>query len=262
MSDTDFFRAGEHRLEYRFINRDAVFDRPTLVLLHEGLGSVALWKKFPDEVAAATGCPVLVYSRHGYGRSDRLIAPRAVDYMHHEALVVLPEVLDALDVADPVLVGHSDGGSIALIHAGSGIRPVCSVVALAPHVFVEDLTVTSIAQAKVAFETTDLPQKLGRYHDDVESTFRGWNDIWLHPDFRAWNIESYLPGITCPVLLIQGEDDQYGTRAQVDAIADQVSGPAEVLMLENCGHSPQVDRKEAVIAAVRKLVIVSSSSAT
>ncbi len=175
--------------------------------------------------------------------------------MHREALDVLPEVLDQLRIDNPVLIGHSDGASIALIHAGAGRRPVRGVVAMAPHVFVEDITVKSIAEAGETFRNTDLPERLGRYHDDVVSTFRGWNDIWLHPDFRRWNIEEYLPGVTVPVLLIQGEDDQYGTVAQVEAIARQVSGPVETVMLPDCAHSPhQSVQKDATIAAIVQFV--------
>jgi pimeloyl-ACP methyl ester carboxylesterase len=249
----EFLQAAGHRLEYRWINPAGVRanpDRPVLVFLHEGLGSTALWKTFPDLVAEAAGCRTLVYSRYGYGKSDRLAAPRAVDYMHREALDVLPEVLDQLGVTSPILVGHSDGASIALIHAGAGKRAVRAVVAMAPHVFVEDLTVASIAQAKVTFETTDLAPKLARYHDDATATFRGWNDIWLHPDFRRWNIEAYLPALSCPVLLIQGADDQYGTLAQIDAIGHQVRGPVERLVLPQCGHSPHVDQKDATLEAI------------
>ncbi len=251
-----FLTAGGHRLEYELLHPESATPRaPTLVFLHEGLGSVALWKGCPAEVAAATGSKALVYSRYGYGKSDKMSASREVDYMHREALQVLPEVLDQLDIGEPVLVGHSDGASIALIHAGAGKRPVRGVVAMAPHVFVEDVTVESIAQAKTAFETTDLAERLGRYHDDVQSTFRGWNDIWLHPDFRRWNIETYLPGIRCPVLLIQGEDDQYGTAAQLDAIAGQVSGAIETLMLAGCAHSPhQSAQKGAALAAIATFV--------
>lgn len=250
-----FVQAGGHRLEYVTcppgrLSGTAAATRPTLVFLHEGLGSVALWKSFPLDVAEASGCPALVYSRFGYGKSDRLLAPRTVDYMHREALDVLPEVLDRLGIDNPILVGHSDGASIALIHAGAGKRPVRGVVAMAPHVFVEDITVKSIAEAGETFRTTDLPQRLGRYHDDVASTFRGWNDIWLHPDFRRWNIEEVLAGIRCPVLLIQGEDDQYGTAAQVEAIARLVSGPVETLMLPDCAHSPHHEQKDATLAAI------------
>ncbi|HEX4985530.1 MAG TPA: alpha/beta hydrolase [Burkholderiales bacterium] len=250
-----FLTAGGHRLEYVLLDPPAaVAGAPALVMLHEGLGSVALWKTFPASAAAVTGARVLAYSRYGYGKSDRLAAPHGVDYMHREALDVLPEVLDRLGIGDPVLVGHSDGASIALIHAGAGRWPVRGVVAMAPHVFVEDVTVRSIAQAKVAFATTDLPQRLGRFHDDVESTFRGWNDIWLHPDFLQWNIEACLAGIRCPVLLIQGEDDQYGTRAQVDAVARGVSGPVEVLMLPDCAHAPHQTNRDETLQAVAKFV--------
>lgn len=251
-----FVDAGGHRLEYKWISPKVRSNEPdpVLVLLHEGLGSIALWKDFPDRLAEATSCTVLVYSRYGYGKSDRLTAARGVDYMHREALEVLPQVLDALSIRSPVLVGHSDGASIALIHAGAGRRPVRGVVAMAPHVFVEDVTVSSIAQAKVMFESTDLAVKLGRYHDDAASTFWGWNNIWLHPDFRAWNIEEYLPRITSPVLVIQGEDDQYGTVAQVEAIARQVKGPIETLMLPRCAHSPQVDQREATLEAIAGFV--------
>ena len=248
--------AGGHRLEYSLLHPDAgASPAPTLVFLHEGLGSVALWKNFPAEVVAATGCPALVYSRYGYGKSEKLAAPRKVDYMHREALDVLPNILDQLGIESPVLVGHSDGASIALIHAGAGKRSVRGVVAMAPHVFVEDVTVTSIAEAGETFRTTELPERLGRYHDDVDSTFRGWNEIWLHPDFRRWNIEEYLADIRCPVLLIQGEDDQYGTIAQIDAIAARVSGPVETILLPDCAHSPhQSVQKDAAIAAITEFV--------
>jgi pimeloyl-ACP methyl ester carboxylesterase len=254
-----FIHAGGHRLEYRWIHprsraASTPNESPVLLFLHEGLGCAALWKSFPNAVVEATGCSALVYSRYGYGKSDPLIEPRGVDYMHREALEVLPGLLDALPVRNPLLIGHSDGASIALIHAGAGKSPVRGVIAMAPHVFVEDVSIVSIARAKVAFETTDLPAKLGRYHDDVVSAFRGWNDIWLHPDFRSWNIEAYLPAITCPVLLIQGEDDQYGTLAQVEAIERQVGGPAETVKLAGCGHSPHVDRPEATLHAIARFV--------
>lgn len=248
-------RAGGHRLEYERIAPDSIgATRPALVFLHEGLGSTSLWKDFPDRVVHATGCPALVYSRYGYGRSDRLVQPHALDYMHREALETLPDLLAQLSIGAPILIGHSDGASIALIYAGAQCGPVRALVLMAPHVFVEDVTVNGIAQAKVTFETTDLARKLGRYHDDPVSTFYGWNDVWLRPEFRGWNIEQYLSQIAVPTLLIQGEDDQYGTRAQVDAIARQVVGPVEVVMLDRCGHSPHVDRTEATMAAISEFV--------
>ncbi len=224
-----------------------------LVFLHEGLGSVSHWKDFPAQVAAATGCPVTVYSRYGCGNSDVLTEPRAVSYMHDEGLRTLPDLLGELQIENPILVGHSDGGSIALIHAGAHDR-VRGLVLLAPHVFVEELSVTSIAHAKTSFETTNLREKLGRHHRDAARTFWGWNDIWLHPDFRRWNIEEYLPRITCPILAIQGLDDQYGTMAQVQAIARQSGGPVEILPLAECRHSPQRDQPETVRAAIARFV--------
>jgi pimeloyl-ACP methyl ester carboxylesterase len=255
MSSPQFLEAGGHRLEYQQVRPpEAEADAPTLVFLHEGLGSVALWKRFPGEVAQAAACPALVYSRYGYGKSDKLAPPRQVDYMHREALDVLPQVLDQLGIENPILIGHSDGASIALIHAGSGTRPVRGLVAMAPHVFVEDITVRSIAEAREAWRSTDLPERLGRYHDHVDAAFRGWNDIWLHPDFLRWNIEEYLGDIRCPLLLIQGEDDQYGTPAQVHAIEQQVSGPVETLLLADCAHSPHQSQLDATRDAIVEFV--------
>jgi pimeloyl-ACP methyl ester carboxylesterase len=223
---------------------------PTLVFLHEGLGSVALWRDFPQRVADAIGHPALMYSRAGYGRSTALAAARTPRYMHDEALVVLPALLDALDLLEVILIGHSDGASIALIHAGARIRPVRALVAMAPHVFVEELSLASIAQARHDYQSTGLRTKLGRYHADVDSAFRGWNDIWLSPAFRDWNIEASLPGIDCPLLLIQGREDEYGTAAQLDAIERQVAGRVERVELSDCGHSPHCDQPQATLAAI------------
>jgi len=228
-------------------------EAPELVFLHEGLGSVSHWKDFPARVAEATGCPVTVYSRYGSGNSDLLKEPRGVRNMHEEALQSLPDLLSQLKIENPILVGHSDGGSIAIINAGVHDR-VRGLVLLAPHVFVEDLSVASIAEAKAKFETTNLPEKLARHHRDAARTFWGWNDIWLHPDFRSWNIEEYLPRITCPALVIQGLEDQYGTMAQVEAIRRQSAGPVELLALDDCRHSPQRDQPEKVIEAISRFV--------
>ncbi len=228
---------------------------PPIVMLHEGLGSLAMWKDFPAALAQATGAGVLVFSRYGYGRSTPLEAPFATDYMHREALETLPALLDRRGIERPLLFGHSDGASIALIHAGGTDRRLAGLVLEAPHVFVEELTVASIETAKTVFETTDLKDKLGRYHDDPERTFRGWNDIWLHPDFRAWNIEEYLPRIETPVLAIQGRDDEYGTMAQIDAIEHGVAGRFERLELDGCKHSPHRDRREAVLDATREFLV-------
>ncbi len=247
-----FLTAGGHRLEYERIAGDS--GAPTLILLHEGLGSVALWRDFPARLAAATGCPAVVYSRHGYGRSDPLAAPRGVDYMHREALATLPELRAALALEQAILVGHSDGASIALIHAGSGRWPVRAVVLAAPHVFVEDVSIASIAAARTAYETTDLRQRLARYHADVDSAFRGWNDIWLDPAFRTWNIEDVLPGVRCPVLAIQGADDEYGTLAQIDAIEQGAAGRFERLVLPDCKHSPHRDQEQATLEAMARFI--------
>ncbi|HET9408098.1 MAG TPA: alpha/beta hydrolase [Candidatus Sulfotelmatobacter sp.] len=245
-------RAGGHSLEVRRIPASKG-QLPELVFLHEGLGSVSHWKDFPDRVADATGCGCTIYSRYGNGQSDVLQEPRPVSFMHDEALTTLPQVLKELKIRDPILIGHSDGGSIALIYAGAP-NTVRGLVLLAPHVFVEDLSVASIAAAKVKFQTTNLAEKLARHHRDAAKTFWGWNDIWLHPDFRAWNIEEYLPKITCPILVIQGFEDQYGTMAQVEAIERQAMGRVEVLQLNHCGHSAHRDHPEAVLAAIARFV--------
>ena len=251
-SVTQSLRVQGHNLEvHRISGRKR--DLPELVFLHEGLGSVSHWKKFPAEAANATECPVTIYSRYGSGNSDLLREPRPVTYMHDEALHALPDLLSQLHIDDPILIGHSDGASIAIIYAGTHNR-LRGMVLLAPHVFVEDVSIASITEAKIRFEKTDLPQKLARHHRDAAGTFWGWNNIWLNPDFRRWNIEEYLPRITCPILVIQGEDDQYGTMAQVEAIQRQCGGPVEVLALKECRHSPQRDQPEATLAAIQEFV--------
>lgn len=243
-----FVTVCSHRIEY---GRVAVTraDRPTLVFLHGGLGSVAMWRDFPSRVAHATSCNALVYSRYGYGSSEPLREPRTVSFMHDEALATLPELLDQLAIDRPILVGHSDGGSIALIHAGGARRLTGGLVLMAPHVLVEDISIASIAAAKVTYETSDLRAKLARYHADVDSAFWGWNRIWLHPDFRRWNIEDYLPCISCPVIAMQGEDDEYGSMEQLARIGRQVAD-VELLALKDCRHSPDRDQPEAVIEAI------------
>jgi pimeloyl-ACP methyl ester carboxylesterase len=250
--DSFFLTIRRRKLEVQRIAGER-HDAPTLVFLHEGLGSVSLWRDFPASIGARTGCPVLVYSRYGHGNSDVLQEPRAITYMHEEALDVLPELLEKLSIRSPILVGHSDGGSIALIYAGAYDR-VKALILLAPHVFVEEISVASIAAAKAAFESTDLPEKLARHHRDVAKTFWGWNDIWLHPDFPRWNIEQYLPRIACPVLAIQGYEDEYGTMAQLDAIARQAAGPVSLVRLADCKHSPHRDQPEQVLEAIAAFV--------
>jgi len=219
---------------------------PTIVMLHEGLGSLTHWRDFPRRLAERTGSGVLVYSRYGHGNSERLAEKRPVSYMHREAQVVLPAVLQLRGIERPVLVGHSDGASIALIFAGTFPDAARALILEAPHVFVEDITVESIAQAKTVYQTTDLSQRLGRYHAHVDDTFWGWNNIWLDPAFRSWNIEEYLGKIRCPVLLIQGEDDEYGTPRQLEAIHARIPA-AEILLLAKCRHSPHRDQPEATL---------------
>ena len=229
---------------------------PTLVFLHEGLGCVDMWRDFPARVAHASGCGVLVYSRAGYGRSDACELPRPLRYMHDEALDVLPELLRAAGVREHVLVGHSDGASIAIVHAGAEPRPgLRGLILEAPHVFCEDISVRSIDAARRAYEVNDLRARLKRYHgDNVDGAFRGWNRAWLDPDFRRWNIEEYLPGIRVPAQVIQGADDEYGTLAQVEAIRAQAGAPVETVILPACGHSPHRDQADAVLEAMTRFV--------
>jgi len=234
----------------------AAASKTTLVFLHEGLGCTAMWRDFPAKVAVATGCRAFVFSRLGYGRSDSCPLPRPIRFMHDEGLTMLPEVLAAANIDDYILIGHSDGGSIALIHAGgTPARGLRGVITEAAHIFCEALTIRSIQQAKTAFSDGDLRQKLEKYHGkNTDTAFWGWNDVWLHPEFSRWNIASYLPGIQVPVLAIQGEADHYGTQAQIDAIVQQAGGGAEIVMLRGCGHAPHRDRENATLAAMRSFI--------
>ena len=250
----EFVTAGGARLEYRWFGPrpDAA---PTIVFLHEGLGSAGLWRDFPARLAEAAGCGAVAYSRAGYGRSDPASLPRPVRFMHDEALV-LREVLERLEIRDHVLFGHSDGASISLIHAGSGPAPgLRGVIVEAPHVFTEPHGLASIAAIREVYETTDLRRRLARHHgENVDVAFRGWNDVWLDPEFAAWNIEAYLPAIRAPMLVIQGEDDEYGTWAQVEAILRQSGGPVEVLPVAHCGHSPHREHPDIVLNAAAAFI--------
>jgi pimeloyl-ACP methyl ester carboxylesterase len=234
----------------------------TLVFLHEGLGSAKQWRDFPKRIADATGRNAIAYSRLGYGASEPVELPRPLSYMQDEARVFVPALLDALGVQAAILIGHSDGGSIALVHAAlDGGKRVKGLILEAPHVFVEDVSIASIAKAREAFEQGDLREKLSKHHGaNVDVAFRGWNDAWLDPNFRSWNLEEHLPRITVPTLVIQGEDDPYGTRAQVDAIARQVSGRVETLMLPKCGHAPHRDQPDATAAAMVAFIETSAPS--
>jgi pimeloyl-ACP methyl ester carboxylesterase len=220
---------------------------PTLVFLHEGLGSAGLWRDFPEKLADATGLPAFVYSRAGYGKSDAALMPRTVRYMHEEA-ELLPEILAAAGIDDPVLVGHSDGASIAIIHAGCGGK-ARALVLEAPHVFTEETGLRSIANAREAYERGDLRQRLAKHHRDVDAAFWGWNRPWLDPEFRKWNLEELLPRIAAPILVVQGEQDEYGTQDQVGAI-QRGARDVEVLLLPDCGHSPHRDQPEATLRGI------------
>lgn len=240
------------RLEYRDYPASQP-DRPPLVMLHEGLGSVALWRHFPEQVAAATGCRVIVWSRAGYGGSQSYPEPRTPRYMHREGEEALPALLAALGVERPVLIGHSDGASIALIYAGAFPDALRGIFLMAPHEFVEEKTLAGIRAAKEAWQTTDWPKKLARYHHLPEQVFNDWNDTWLSPAFGDWNIKDYLLRIRCPVVALQGWDDEYATMRQIDVIAEEVPG-TELIKLENCGHSPHRDQPEEVLAAIKRFV--------
>jgi pimeloyl-ACP methyl ester carboxylesterase len=223
---------------------------PTLVLLHEGLGCVALWRDTPARLAQATGCGVFAYSRLGYGGSDPVPLPRPLTYMHDEA-ARLPGVLDAAGVRRAILVGHSDGASIAAIYAGSRYDPrVRGLVLIAPHFFTEETGLASIASARDAYEHGDLRTRLARHHRDVDVAFRGWNAAWLDPGFRAWRIDEFLPYIRVPMLLIQGERDEYGTAAQLRAVEEVAYGPVETLIVPGAGHAPHRDAPDLVLGAV------------
>jgi pimeloyl-ACP methyl ester carboxylesterase len=237
------------RIEYRMIPGDAAA-APTLVFLHEGLGCVALWRDFPDKVARRLRARALLYSRFGYGASDGLEAKRTPRFMHEEALEVLPRLLDQLGIERAVLIGHSDGASIALIHAARAGRDTAALVLMAPHVFVEPVCLQSIARIRANYDTTDLKRYLAKYHHRPDDAFLGWADIWLDPAFRSWSIEDVLPSVTQPMLLIQGLEDEYGTLAQLDRIEAQVKGPVSRLVLPDCRHSPHRDQETAVLDAI------------
>ena len=242
------------RIEHRWLRAEDAA-APLLIFLHEGLGSVSAWRDFPAELCEAAGCRGLVYSRPGYGRST----PRAPgeswasDFIHRQALELLPALLRALGVEQPPwLFGHSDGGSIALLYAAH--HAVAGTIVLAPHILVEDLSVASIAQARQAWTDSDLPERMARHHDAPESAFFGWNDIWLSPAFRHWSIEDEIAGIRGPLLAVQGLDDPYGTLEQIHGIARRVP-QTRLLELPECGHSPHKDQPEAVIAAVCQVMV-------
>lgn len=227
--------------------------RPVLVLLHEGLGCAALWRAFPAKLAAATGCRVIAGSRAGYGASEPHAEPRTPRYLHREAEEALPAFLAALGIRRPVLIGHSDGGSIALLFAAAFPEVPLGIAVMAPHEFIEAETLAGLRAARKAWATTDWPRKLARYHADAPRVFREWNDLWLSAPFRDWNIEACLRDIHCPVLAIQGEDDEYATLRQIEVIAEQVPG-TQLLKLPRCGHAPHQDQEAEVLAVLAAFV--------
>ncbi|HRD49451.1 MAG: alpha/beta hydrolase [Candidatus Competibacter sp.] len=251
----DLYAAG-HRLHAERLFPIRAAAGPTLVFLHEGLGSIGQWRNFPAQLCTLTGLPGLIYERWGFGRSDPLTGPRPRDYLHREAENSLPEVLAACGIADPpILFGHSDGGSIALLFAAAYPGRTHAVISEAAHVFIEEVCLVGIRAARATYEQGNLREGLCRYHGaNTDSMFRGWCDTWLRPDFRDWNMTAELPRITCPVLIIQGEEDEYGTRAQVDTIATGVSGSAEVLWLPDCAHVPHHQAPDAVLNAAGRFI--------
>ncbi len=238
-------------LEYRHVG-PAPAQAPTIVLLHEGLGCVALWRDFPEALAAKTGYGVFAYSRAGYGASSPCALPRPLTYMHEEAERSLPALLDVIGFREGVLLGHSDGASIAAIYAGSHRDPrLRGLVLMAPHFFTEDPGIAAIAQAKVAFETGDLRERLTRYHgENVDGAFRGWNDAWLDPRFREWTLTEYLPEIAGPTLILQGAEDQYGSERQLEMAQTLCRCRLETVLLPDCRHSPHLDQRDATLEVI------------
>jgi pimeloyl-ACP methyl ester carboxylesterase len=246
------------RIEHQWIAPERA-TTPLIVFLHEGLGSLSMWKDFPKQLCDAAGCRGLVYSRPGYGRSTPRAAQEAwgLDFMHQQAHVVLPALLSALGIdavaQPPWLFGHSDGASITLLYAAQFPQAIAGALVVAPHILVEDLSVSSIEKARTAFLETDLSKRLAKYHDDPDSAFWGWNNIWLHPPFRAWSIEAEIQAIRCPLLAVQGLDDEYGTLEQIHGIARRVP-QTRLLELSDCGHSPHRDQAERLIAAASAFI--------
>ena len=247
-------KVGENVIHYVWVNSDAALKtNPLLIFLHEGLGSIKHWKDFPNQVCAQTQCEGLVYERYGYGASSALREKRTASYLEEEGLEQLPALLEALQIDRPIiLIGHSDGGSISLVHAGTTTHPILGVITEAAHVYLEAIAIEGIEAATQFYESSPvLKKKLARYHGDhTDSTFYGWSDTWRSEAFKTWNIEKYLPQITCPVLVIQGTEDEYGTLDQVHAIANQVSGKAQLLVVEDCKHVPHHQQREKVLAAM------------
>ncbi len=259
--ETGFVDVQGARLEWRWCGPRAG-GAPTLVFLHEGLGSAGQWRDLPDRLAASAGCGALVYSRAGYGRSSPIAGPRPTSFMHDEATRVLPDLLERFSVREPVLYGHSDGASIALIYAGSRCAPPPRALILeAAHVLVEPICRESIRRLGAAFDAptpagAKLRSGFRRHHgDQSEDTVHAWVEVWLRPEFAPWNIQALLPAIDCPVLAIQGEDDAYGTPLQLDLLRSGVSGPVEAHLLARCGHAPHRERRDDVLSLARAFLV-------
>lgn len=250
LQSTGFLPIGDGELEYRFTGPSPA-EAPTLVLLHEGLGSAALWGELPQRLAAATGARVFTYSRAGYGGSSPVTLPRPLDYMQREAIEVLPRVLDAIGFRRGLLIGHSDGASIAAIYAGSvQDHRVRGVALIAPHFIVEDVSIASIARIKQDYEGTELRVKLARWHRDVDNAFYGWNGAWLDPAFRAWDISDVLAYIRVPVAVIQGAQDQYGTLRQVEIAQEECYCPVDVSVIPGTAHAPHREAAEVTLSTL------------
>ncbi len=255
LDESGFLEIGAQRLEYRMVG-PRPDKAPTLVLLHEGLGCVGLWADFPEKLSSATGAGVFVYSRAGYGKSSPVKLPRPLSYMHDEARETLPRLLDVIGFRRGLLVGHSDGASIAAIYAGSHQdHRVGGLVLIAPHFFTEDAGIASIAEAKKAYETGELRARLSRWHADVDNAFKGWNGAWLDPEFRKWDITEFLAYIRVPVLIVQGRDDQYGTVKQIEVAQEECYCPVEVAVLPGARHSPQREKPEAALEVISEFVV-------
>ena len=241
------------RIEYSFyeVKRPTA---PTIVMLHEGLGALSLWRDLPRKLSNLINCSVFVYSRHGYGQSDFINSKFNAKYMHKEALNILPKILNHFDISNPILYGHSDGASIALIHASSADTGIMGLILEAPHVFVEEISLNGLKDAKKAFEQGGLKAGLAKHHRESEMIFRCWNNIWLSPEFLTWNIVSCLSNIQCPALLIQGETDAYGTLSQLDTIEKNVSGICKKKILPNTGHSPHRENPKLVLRSIQQFI--------
>lgn len=252
-----YIQVNSVNIYYEFLNKEILSeDQPLLVFLHEGLGSVAQWKDFPELLCKKTSCPALLYDREGHGKSDALKTTRNSDFMHIQSQIVLPEIFKQLNIEHhkKILIGHSDGGSIAIIHAGSFSENIIGIITEASHQFIEEVTIAGLRETVRLYGNGRLKELLKKYHGDkTDSMFRGWSDTWLRDEFRTWNIESFLKNISCPFLAIQGEDDQYGTFAQLKSIKDKAKN-SELFYVPNCGHIPHLQAKESVLSKMASFI--------